>query len=1049
MAILVTGLLLPAARSGRALEECPSIQPSADGDRLPASLTGSRDCDASVCDEGAGSFVQDALAGICEVFPSVSCAFCDCCRTPAPSLFTGADSELFDPGAPLTGCAIGGLGRTRGEVALCLLRDLGNPAQPPSVAGQRGINLESNRIDLGIGDAFLEQHIGLRDFDPVGRRMRGFHTIGITVPVLGRITGLTQGFTAELVAGDRVPFSKLFTPLCNGRLLTEPWSLDIEADDVQHRIGFDVGPFTIPTPVGEIAITPRFDYESNLQVGNRPPPLFRPTTRSFPDCGGSSYRTRLYGTEGGDLGLTNSFLAIYEINRAPTELSRGWGWESLVTLGGRGPEPDAAPWMPASDDEAPMRPDFDFNQARTDVEKRPSTRFHAGVNLSYGLEQLLSFINFPPLSVTRARVFVISDLDASFSSQFQLSTAEGRGNGLLPPDCRGTLPPIYQPSVEFQSAAEAFAGFGVDAGFDIRLKLDLGLFVKRFKIAKTFDVFSAPPEGTNRAPVLSSRATLGSGDVMPFRAGAGPVPDDAFIDECFVQPPPAPSTPPAPAIAPGDPTDLFDETLFPCNVCLFLPRTITGACVPEEDDLEDDETIICGEPSVNGMPCDTSGRCEQRTLPDPVTLERPLQQKLVPASQADLDPSLRWSCDAVEKLGCADLCRWVPDATEPLQVVRSAVENDGAHCRDVPPGGVLGAPACTVSAECDDGNPCTLDACEINRCVNLELDGGSCDNGSFCDGADLCEAGTCVGTTNPCVASGEACNEGTDSCQASSVARGVCDDLAAGDPCDDQSACTTGDRCVDGTFGRACRGEPALDCDDGDPGTVDSCEDVDGTPLCVNADPSALGECGDDDRQPGEQCDGTDAGLCPGACRADCTCPAEDCGNGMDDDGNGQIDCADALCESAGCQCRPIGRDPGSIRPGPAPGQDRLGLHGTIEPCTPFDATVDAVQIVLSSAGGTIYEATVPPGSFERTNAKKVRFRDRDARRARSGVSKLVIRQQTRRGLFDFEVEAFGDLAGATEMMTFQIRIGDQSWVNRGTWVESRGRWQLKLPGER
>jgi len=74
-------------------------------------------------------------------------------------------------------------------------------------------------------------------------------------------------------------------------------------------------------------------------------------------------------------------------------------------------------------------------------------------------------------------------------------------------------------------------------------------------------------------------------------------------------------------------------------------------------------------------------------------------------------------------------------------------------------------------------------------------------------------------------------------------------------------------------------------------------------------DLGAVLTCGDGNLDPGETCDGADAAACPGACLADCTCPAAPvCGNGVRegseacdgaDDGNCPGDCiSDCGCAS-------------------------------------------------------------------------------------------------------------------------------------------------------
>src|SRR5438093_1476792 len=88
-------------------------------------------------------------------------------------------------------------------------------------------------------------------------------------------------------------------------------------------------------------------------------------------------------------------------------------------------------------------------------------------------------------------------------------------------------------------------------------------------------------------------------------------------------------------------------------------------------------------------------------------------------------------------------------------------------------------------------------------------------------------------------------------------------------------------------------------------GAAGSCVGVDGTPHF------ACPVCGDNKvNQASEQCDGTDSALCPGACRANCTCPpAPRCGDNLVNQASEQCDVtADAACPGrcrADCNCAP------------------------------------------------------------------------------------------------------------------------------------------------
>ena len=172
---------------------------------------------------------------------------------------------------------------------------------------------------------------------------------------------------------------------------------------------------------------------------------------------------------------------------------------------------------------------------------------------------------------------------------------------------------------------------------------------------------------------------------------------------------------------------------------------------------------------------------------------------------------------------------------------------------------VDGAPACVTGAEidCDDRDPCTTDTC---------------------DAADGCVYG-------PSGAPG-CCEVDAD-----------CDDA---DVCDGDETCDAAGACVDGT---------ALDCDDGNPCTVDTCDAADG-------------------------CDNTLAPG-PGCCEVDADC----------DDGN---PCTSATCADDG-QCVAT---------------NRIGACDDGDPCTSGDRCVDGACLPTQAqaACGLLCELTGAAG---------------------------------------------------------------------------------------
>jgi hypothetical protein len=121
---------------------------------------------------------------------------------------------------------------------------------------------------------------------------------------------------------------------------------------------------------------------------------------------------------------------------------------------------------------------------------------------------------------------------------------------------------------------------------------------------------------------------------------------------------------------------------------------------------------------------------------------------------------------------------------------------------------VQGVHACPA---CDDGNACTTDGCGATDCsapassctIAAVPDGQTCDDGIACTHADQCTSGTCGGAPTTCD-DGNPCTD--DACDPST---GQCTFTPNTAPCDDHSQCTTGDTCSGG----ACVGGPTVTCD--------------------------------------------------------------------------------------------------------------------------------------------------------------------------------------------------------------------------------------------
>ena len=192
--------------------------------------------------------------------------------------------------------------------------------------------------------------------------------------------------------------------------------------------------------------------------------------------------------------------------------------------------------------------------------------------------------------------------------------------------------------------------------------------------------------------------------------------------------------------------------------------------------------------------------------------------------------------------------------------------NEGKACSDLD--------ACTISdaclegtclpgpaANCNDGNPCTDDGCDSESGCFNDPNLAPCNDGNVCTVDDQCALGSCVAGSVLSCDDGNSCTD--DSCD---LVAG-CVHAAKEGPCDDGNLCTTGDHCVDG----ACLFDAMQQCNDANPCTDDSCLPETG---CIHHFNSI--SCNDDNAcTTGDKCTG---GVCagPGSLNCDDANPCTD-----------------------------------------------------------------------------------------------------------------------------------------------------------------------------
>jgi len=256
--------------------------------------------------------------------------------------------------------------------------------------------------------------------------------------------------------------------------------------------------------------------------------------------------------------------------------------------------------------------------------------------------------------------------------------------------------------------------------------------------------------------------------------------------------------------------------------------------------------------------------------------------------------------------------------------------------------GSLSLRQCETASDCDDGITCTVDACgDSGFCEHTPASvETSCNDGDACTTADHCDGDSkCVGGPALDCNDNNACS--SDSCDKTNGCQHVfaegCQACSEQADCDNHDACDGVELCSDGK----CQSGTPPDCDDGSLCTTDSCDKIAG---CLTS---------------GVSCDDNDA------CTADSCDPITGCGHTevVCDDANACT--ADACDPDLGCTTTPISCDDNN--PCTIDSCDAvLGCkHDFIEGCKTCSVQADcdnndACDGVESCQGGTCHSGTPP-----------------------------------------------------------------------------------------
>ncbi len=413
-----------------------------------------------------------------------------------------------------------------------------------------------------------------------------------------------------------------------------------------------------------------------------------------------------------------------------------------------------------------------------------------------------------------------------------------------------------------------------------------------------------------------------------------------------------------PAVGPcddGDPCTVADQCADGVCVGVSLPCecAVDEDCAPLEDDDLCNGTLVC---DTTQLPFKCAVLAESVvSCPGPEADDVPcLQAHCAPATGAcSLVPANEGKpCDD------GDACTVTEQCADGACAGGSAVNcNDGNPCTDDACDDATGCThaanslgcsdgdVCTVgdtcsggqcaaggALDCDDGNGCTVDSCSAEiGCVH-EAGEGACEDGSAGTGGVVWGGGACqpgaalvCDDNNPCTK--DACDKDSG-CVTSAIEGG----------CTDDNACTVNDYCAAG----ACVPGGVAGCNDGDVCTADQCDPVTG---CVHTPNTA--PCDDSNIcTSGEAClAGECTGGAPLSCDDDNVCTVDSCSL----DSGCVHQKLDGYVEVAGCSDACNGCSGGQCIPLPSGAADDKGAQtcgdssGTCERCLQGQCTHQAV----------------------------------------------------------------------------------------------------------
>ena len=607
---------------------------------------------AKAVDCGLNAF--SALDFICKAGGSLGDVSCKkepyVCGVGSQEIFTGLNVEIATPAKYTNWTGFGAMGELYQLGALCALRDL------------KTTPLHSKaEASIAIGKVKIDQNVQFSSWDPITKTVEAYQVAKTCAPVIGCIDFITS----------KITFRPRVTDLKgSGKKVGEyddysSHSIDVEADAVAQGLKVTLPALDVNTPYGQVSAKPEFGFGRAMGFVLS---AFDGNTFTLMDNSmGKGKTADLYGRVPGVAAS-----AVY-----PTKMTFSdrmidnshIGWLSPLAFGSRDASPKTSVWVagptPGPAGPFPVRPDEDLTVARSKAEKVPNVYLGANVKVTYDpIGMLPDWILSSGFIQPTFQIFAKPTIDVGFTSQLNILSAEhSKWDAAIPGD--------YRPhhlnqakSFKVQAGTSAAARFALDAGVDLTLKLHIPLPWPFDDIDKNLidihprtTLLEANDKGYDQSAAKIDMRSEGAKVVatkeyfQTYLTSSGPKKGLPYIAACLKAPAESAPLPSDPTYEPGNPEDLLEDILYPCNICVGM-----------NDEVYKDPF---GTHTIKGF--------LTTYFPSDIN-ERP--------------DGVKWTCDQVYEVGCYDMCKW-DQASGKLSVVKTVremlatgeIKNAPARCR--------------------------------------------------------------------------------------------------------------------------------------------------------------------------------------------------------------------------------------------------------------------------------------------------------------------------------------------------------------------------------